>query len=91
MSDTKKMARKEKTQEPVVYIGPDIPDVKQYTVFNNGLPAVLAQRIVEKPFFNSLIVPVTRLAQANAELARKGSALEVLYKKACVGDQRGEK
>ena len=88
MSDTKKMARKEKTQEPVVYIGPDIPDVKQYTVFNNGLPAVLAQRIVEKPFFNSLIVPV---AQANAELARKGSALEVLYKKACVGDQRGEK
>lgn len=33
MSDTKKMARKEKTQEPVVYIGPDIPDVKQYTVW----------------------------------------------------------
>lgn len=65
----------------MVYIGPDIPDVKQYTVFNNGLPATLVQKIADRPFFNSLVVPVTRLAQANADLAKEGSALNVIYKK----------
>ena len=89
MSKTKKTTKKEDTREPVVYIGPDIPDVKQYTVFNNGLPATLVQRIADRPFLNSLIVPVTKLAQANVELAKEGSALNVLYKKACV--ERGEK
>ncbi len=91
MSDAKRTTKKEYSREPVAYIGPDIPDVKQYTVFNNGLPAALVQRIADKPFFNSLIVPVTKLAQANVELAKEGSALNVLYKKACVEDQRGEK
>lgn len=92
MSDARKSEKKEKKENPresMVYIGPDIPDVKQYTVFNNGLPATLVQRIADRPFFNSLIVPVTKLAQANVELAREGSALNVLYKKACV--ERGEK
>lgn len=78
----KKVAKKEKIQEPVVYIGPDIPDAKQYTVFNNGLPESLKKRITEKPFFNALFVPVMELAQAQKELAKAGSALNVLYKKA---------
>ncbi len=95
MSETKKYTKKENTKEitrePVVYIGPDIPDVKQYTVFNNGLPAILIQKIADKPFFNSLVVPVTKLAQANVDLAKEGSALNVLYKKACAEDRKGEK
>lgn len=94
MSETKKSMKKENTKEnmrePMVYIGPDIPDVKQYTVFNNGLPATLVQKIADKPFFNSLVVPATRLAQANAELAKEGSALKAIYKKACMKDQKGE-
>ncbi len=93
MSETKKSTKKENTKEstcePVVYIGPDIPDVKQYTVFNNGLPATLVQKIADRPFFDSLVVPVTRLAQTNADLAKEGSALNVIYKKACMEDQRG--
>ena len=88
MSETKKPAGKAKaaptTQEAetVVYIGPDIPGAKQYTTYNNGLPDALKDRAKAQPFFNSLIVPVERLAQANAELAKEGSALSVFFKRA---------
>lgn len=94
MSETKKTAGKAKASPglgctgtqgmgTVVYIGPDIPGAKQYTTYNAGLPDALKEKIKEHPFFNSLVVPVRRLAKANAELAKEGSALSVLYKKAC--------
>lgn len=88
MSETKKPAGKAKaapaTQEAetVVYIGPDIPGAKQYTTYNAGLPDALKEKIKEHPFFNSLVVPVEKLARASAELAREGSALSILYRKA---------
>ncbi len=69
-------------QEIVMYIGPDIPGAKQNTVFNNGLPDALKEKIKEHPVFRSLIVPVGKLAQARVELEKKGSALSVLYQKA---------
>lgn len=69
--------------ETVVYIGPDIPGAKQYTTYNAGLPDALKEQIIEHRVFESLVVPVGRLAKANAELAKDGSALSVLYKKAC--------
>ena len=80
----KKDATKEVRKESVivVYIGPDIPGVKQYTVFNNGLPDALKEKIKEHPFFNSLVIPVDKLANANIELAKEGSALNILYRKA---------
>lgn len=88
MSETKKPAGKAKaaptTQEAetVVYIGPDIPGAKQYTTYNAGLPDALKEKIKEHPFLNSLVVPVEKLARASAELAREGSALSILYRKA---------
>lgn len=72
----------EKQTGIVVYVGPDIPGAKQYTTYNNGLPDALKDRVKTQPFFNSLIVPVERLAQASAELAREGSALSVFFKRA---------
>lgn len=88
MSEAKKTVRKAKaaqaTQkaEIVVYIGPDIPGAKQYTTYNAGLPDALKEKIVEHRVFESLVVPVERLAKANAELAKEGSALNILYQKA---------
>ena len=88
MSEAKKTVGKAKaapaTQEAeiVVYIGPDIPGAKQYTTYNAGLPDALKEKIKEHPFFNSLVVPVEKLARASAELAREGSALSILYRKA---------
>ena len=80
----KKAAAKEPEKQAgiVVYIGPDIPGAKQYTTYNNGLPDALKDRVKTQPFFNSLIVPVERLAQASAELAKEGSALSVFFKRA---------
>lgn len=88
MSEAKKTATKPKaaaaTQEesPVVYIGPDIPGAKQYTTYNAGLPDALKEKIIEHRVFESLVVPVERLAKASAELAKEGSALNILYQKA---------
>lgn len=69
-------------QEIVMYIGPDIPGAKQNTVFNNGLPDALKEKVKEHPVFRSLVVPVEKLAQARVELENRGSALSVLYQKA---------
>lgn len=85
MSETKRTAGKAKAgpeSGTVIYIGPDIPGAKQYTTYNAGLPDALKERIKEHPFFNSLVVPVEKMAQASAELAREGSALSILYRKA---------
>ena len=71
-----------KAQEAVVYIGPDIPGVKQYTVYNNGLPDVLKEKREGLPFLKSLVVPVSRLAWAATELAEEGSALGIIFGKA---------
>lgn len=68
--------------ETVVYIGPDIPGAKQYTTYNAGLPDALKEQIIEHRVFESLVVPVERLAKASAELAKEGSALNILYRKA---------
>ena len=88
MSEAKKPAGKAKAAPPiqdaesVVYVGPDIPGSKQYTVFINGLPDALKEKIKEHPFCNSFVVPVGKLAQANAELAQEESALSILFRKA---------
>ena len=88
MSEAKKPTGKAKAApaaqeaETVVYIGPDIPGAKQYTTYNAGLPDALKEKIKEHPFFNSLVVPVEKLAKASAELAKEGSALSILYRKA---------
>lgn len=88
MSEAKKMAGKgaaapaTQEAETVVYIGPDIPGAKQYTTYNAGLPDALKEKIKEHPFFDSFVVPVEKLAKASAELAKEGSALGILYRRA---------
>ena len=88
MSEAKKPTGKAKAApaaqeaEIVVYIGPDIPGAKQYTTYNAGLPDALKEKIVEHRVFESLVVPVERLAKASAELAKEGSALSILYRRA---------
>lgn len=88
MSEIKKTTGKAKAEpatqeaETVVYIGPDIPGAKRYTTYNAGLPDALKEKIVEHRVFESLVVPVERLAKASAELAKEGSALNILYQKA---------
>ncbi|MGL5435997.1 MAG: hypothetical protein ACRDBO_11440 [Lachnospiraceae bacterium] len=77
-----KQVTTKKTVKTVVYIGPSIPGIaKQGTVYNNGIPEPLADKAKEIPAISALIVPVERLAQVNAELAKAGSALSILFNK----------
>ena len=88
MSEAKKPTGKAKAApaaqeaEIVVYIGPDMPGAKPYASDSAGLPDALKEKIKEHPFFNSFVVPVEKLAKASAELAKEGSALSILYRRA---------
>lgn len=79
-----KASPKKAPKETVVYVGPDRPGIAdRYAVYNNGLPEELQEYIRDNPEFRQLVVPVSRLAHVNAELGREGSAMDVLYRKAC--------
>lgn len=92
MSDTEKKpapaARKTAVKETaqkrgtMVYVGPDIVGAKQYTVYDNGLPDVLKEKINRHPVFHELIIPVEKLVQVNTELEKEGSAFNILFQKA---------
>lgn len=66
----------------MVYIGPSFPGVRQYTVYNNGLPAALEEWIKKDPAFKSLTIPVEDLAGARKGLATGGSAIRMIYQRA---------
>lgn len=73
---------KEERAGAVIYIGPDVPGAKQYTVYDNGLPHILEKAIARHPEFAPLVIPVSELPQANIQLTREGSALNNFYKMA---------
>lgn len=76
-------AKKNSAPEKVTYIGPAIRGVVQPgTVFNNGLPAVLQNKVKELPVLSSLLVPVKELGKARKDLQDGATALSVCYKKA---------
>ena len=90
MSDEKevaatKAAKTKATQaEQKVYCGPTIRGVaRQYTVFENGLPAKLEALAAEKPVFRALIVPVSKFAVTRERVERAGTAESILYANAC--------
>ena len=55
----------------------DLPKEKW---FKYHLP--IKEKIEEHPFFNSLVIPIGRLPQANMELAKEGSALNLFFRRA---------
>lgn len=66
-----------------VYCGPTIHGVaKQYTVFENGLPAKLAELAEQKPVLKALIVPVSKFATTRERVERVGTAESILFAKA---------
>lgn len=69
-------------KETVMYIGPSIKNVVTTgTLYNNGLPKTLALEMEKQPVIGSLVVPVSKLAEAQKELATPGSALQLIYNK----------
>lgn len=77
-----KSKREEVQKEAVVYIGPSIKGiVSTGTVYSNGLPELLIKKADEQPVLNSLVIPVSKLAEAERELRVPGSALATIYAK----------
>ena len=71
---------KEGSNEPVAYVGPDIKNVAiNGTVYIDGLPATLQEKIGDVPALKGLLVPISNLAAAGVAIATQGTALNNLY------------
>lgn len=78
----KAVKRETAQKETVMYIGPSIKNVViTGTLYNNGLPEILRSEMEKQPVIGSLIVPMSRLAAAQKEIATPGSALNLIYNK----------
>lgn len=69
-----------KPAESTVYIGRSILGLSQYTVFSGGvLPEHVKQLAEEYVGLTRLIVPVSQLQSARADVRKKGSALHLYF------------
>lgn len=79
-------SKPKKSEQPaeaatVVYCGPTIPGVaKQFTVFQGGLPAPLAEAIKKTPAMGELIIPPERLPNAMLQLREGSGPIYRLYR-----------
>lgn len=76
---------KPKTQKKaagtVVYCGPTIPGVaKQYTFYNNGIPAPLEEAIQKNPAMGGLVIPLDQLPDAMKKLSGRHGHIYRLYR-----------
>lgn len=70
-------------QAPVAYCGPTIKGIApQYTVFVDGLPEKLKEKVEQVPFLKALIVPLDKLAEMRVKIEQDGTRENILYKKA---------
>lgn len=67
--------------EQFIYIGPNLPGgfLAQYTVFRDGIPKHLDGVRKTYPQVDTLLVPVTQLLETQAQLRRKGTAVQQAY------------
>ena len=77
----KKERQTQKKPEVLVYCGPSVRGVaKQFTVYNEKLPAELVKFLAKHPAAQTLCVPLEDFAATRAGLNTKGSVQDTLYK-----------
>lgn len=70
-------------QAHVAYCGPTIKGIApQYTVFVDGLPDKLKEKVEQVPLLKALIVPLDKLAEMRVKIEQDGTRENILYKKA---------
>lgn len=75
-----KVPKEAKAQEGRIYIGPMLKGVAMPgTVYNGDLPQALNDAIAATPVIKELVVPISRLIDANKKLADPNSALSRFY------------
>lgn len=65
-------------QEPVVYIGKNLPGLPTNTVFSGELPPHVAE-LAKSVEVSGLIVPVSQLQEARRKIHVKGNILNTFY------------
>ena len=77
----KKERQTQKKPEVLVYCGPSVRGVaKQFTVYNEKLPAELVKFLAKHPAAQTLCVPLEDFAATRAGLNTKESVQDTLYK-----------
>ena len=74
----------------VMYIGPTFPGVEKASVYTNGLPDPLKEKVESYPVFGELIVEIGELPAVRKELANPESAISRCYKTAESVLKKGE-
>ena len=65
------------------YCGPTVKGIApQYTVFVDGLPEKLKEKVEQVPLLNALIVPLDKLAETRVKIDQEGTRENILYNKA---------
>ena len=89
MSTEKKTTAAQEAQTPaeavgtVAYCGPTVKGIApQYTVFVDGLPEKLKEKVEQVPLLNALIVPLDKLAETRVKIDQEGTRENILYNKA---------
>lgn len=78
-TETVKVAES-KPAEATVYIGRSVLGLPQYTVFKGGeLPAHVRQIAEEYEGLTRLIVPISKLQSARADVGKKGTAMHLFF------------
>ncbi len=73
---------RKQTGPVIIYMGPSIRGVAAYgTVYNNGIPDALGEKIREIPVIAQLLVPVEAASQAMADRADGSTAFGACYEK----------
>ena len=71
------------TAGAVAYCGPTVKGIApQYTVFVDGMPEKLKEKVEQVPFLKALIAPLDKLAEMRVKIEQDGTRENILYKKA---------
>ena len=77
------MNRDDRKQAAGVYLGPSFYGIVQKgTVFTGEYPPNMEALFLKHPFLKGLVVSTSELAEKRKELYRKGTEMEILYRRA---------
>lgn len=75
--------------EPVCYIGPTINGVVIHGVmYRGGIPDSVKKAAEQIPAIKNLLIPISRLAQAQREIDDPKSAISIMYKRAAAAARK---
>lgn len=74
-----KVSTKKEENVALIYVGPTIKSLAQYSVFNNGIPPYIESKFERCPELRSLFLPVNEFPSRQGDLNRVGSELNVSY------------